>query len=57
MLWTLTVTFFNRQEILIGLHLGINDDPVYKIPVYSLTIGLLFMSISVVVGKKKKRES
>lgn len=57
MLWTLTITLLNRQEILIGFHLGMNEDPVNQIPVYSFTIGLLFMSISVVIGKKKKRES
>jgi hypothetical protein len=54
MLWTLTFQFLNNHEILLGVHFAHQKDPVYNIPVYTLTLGLLFMNISLSVGKKKR---
>lgn len=53
MLWTLTLDFLNKEEILLGIHMASREDPVYNIPTFSITIGLLFMNISLSFGFKK----
>ena len=54
MLWTLNIELLSSSKALLGAELIIGADEVYKIPVTSLRIGVIFICITLTLGFKKK---
>jgi hypothetical protein len=57
MLYTLTIDLLSARESLIGLHLYKSKDPFYDIPIFTISLGLLFLTISFSFGFRKKEHN
>lgn len=57
MLWTFTFELLSSTRALLGVEFITGIDNLYKIPVYSLRVGLIFMSFTLSLGLKKKEHS